>query len=52
MQRLKHPELDQHDTKILVEAPVLFEAIHPFLEALKVSPEAVPFGRYLVLRPS
>ncbi|KAF7983780.1 hypothetical protein HWV62_18992 [Athelia sp. TMB] len=51
MQRLKRPELDRHDTKILVEAPVLFEAIRPFLEALKVSPEAIPFDRYLVLRP-
>lgn len=51
LQRLKRPELDKHDTKILVEAPVMFEAIRPFLEALKVSPESIPFGRYLVLRP-
>lgn len=51
LQRLKRPELDKQDTKVLVEAPVMFEAIRPFLQALKVSPESIPFGRYLVLRP-
>ena len=37
--------------KLLVEAPVLFEAIRPFLEALRREPETVPFSRYLPLRP-
>lgn len=38
-------------TKLLVEAPVMFESIRPFLEALQVEPESVPFAKYLVHRP-
>ncbi|KAG8703866.1 hypothetical protein FRC09_003894, partial [Ceratobasidium sp. 395] len=34
-------------TQILVEAPVFFEGIRPFLEALKMSPEFLPFSQYL-----
>ncbi|KIJ68146.1 hypothetical protein HYDPIDRAFT_107807 [Hydnomerulius pinastri MD-312] len=37
--------------RMLVESPVMFEAIRPFLEALKMEPEIVPFSRYLVFRP-
>ncbi|KAL4078405.1 hypothetical protein V8B97DRAFT_1937181 [Scleroderma yunnanense] len=37
--------------KMLVESPVMFEAIRPFLEALKAEPETVPFSKYLVFRP-
>ncbi|KAF9227364.1 hypothetical protein BS17DRAFT_747823 [Gyrodon lividus] len=37
--------------KVLVESPVMLEAIRPFLEALKREPEIVPFSRYLVFRP-
>jgi hypothetical protein len=50
LQTFKHTE---HDigTKVLVEAPVMFEAIRPFLEALRVEPQTIPFGRYLVHRP-
>lgn len=50
LQSLKHP---QHGvgTKVLVEAPVMFEAIRPFLEALRVEPETIPFGRCLVHHP-
>jgi hypothetical protein len=42
-----------HDVgiKVLVEAPVMFEAIRPFLEALRVEPETIPFGGYLVHHP-
>ena len=42
----------EHDIgiKVLVEAPVMFEAIRPFLEALRVEPETIPFGKYLVHR--
>jgi hypothetical protein len=40
------------DMKVLVEAPVMFEAIRPFLEALRVEPESIPFREYLVHRPS
>jgi len=45
----KHSALD--DTILLVEAPVMFEAIRPFLEALRVEPESVPFAQCLVHRP-
>lgn len=47
---LKHP-IDDSGLKILVEAPVMFESIRPFLEALRVVPETIPFGQYLVHRP-
>jgi hypothetical protein len=50
LQSFKH---SQHGagTKVLVEAPVMFEAIRPFLEALRVEPETIPFGPCLVHRP-
>lgn len=51
LQVLKRPELDAGSTKLLVEAPVMFEAIRPFLEALRTVPESIPFSRYLVHRP-
>lgn len=41
---------DDVGTKVLVEAPVMFEAIRPFLEALRVEPEIIPFAEYLVHR--
>ncbi|KAG9124064.1 hypothetical protein FRC07_013002, partial [Ceratobasidium sp. 392] len=34
-------------TQILVEAPVFFEGIRPFLEALKMNPDFLPFSQYL-----
>lgn len=34
-------------TQILIEAPVFFEGIRPFLEALKKNPELLPFSQYL-----
>lgn len=49
---LKNTPSRQDGTIILVEAPVMFEAIRPFLEALRVEPESIPFGKYLVLQPS
>ncbi|KLO14620.1 P-loop containing nucleoside triphosphate hydrolase protein [Schizopora paradoxa] len=33
---------------VLVESPVMFESIRPFLEALKREPESFPFKKYLV----
>jgi len=39
------------DIKFLVESPVMFEAIRPFLRALQTEPEDVPFSRYLVHQP-
>lgn len=38
-------------TKLLVESPVLYEAIRPFLDALKTEPEMIPFSKYLSFRP-
>lgn len=32
---------------LLIESPVMFEAIRPFLEALKREPETLPFEKYL-----
>jgi hypothetical protein len=40
------------EMKLLIEAPVMFEAIRPFLEALRVEPETIPFAKYLVHSPS
>jgi hypothetical protein len=51
LQELKDPHSSGENIKLLVESPVMFEAIRPFLEALKVEPELVPFSRYLVHRP-
>lgn len=49
LQTLKHKS---PSSAVLVEAPVMFEAIRPFLEALRVEPESIPFGEYIVHRPS
>lgn len=38
---------ENHETRILIEAPVFYEGIRPFLEALKGSPEKLPFSQYL-----
>ncbi|OCH91424.1 P-loop containing nucleoside triphosphate hydrolase protein [Obba rivulosa] len=51
LHELRRPPSDRHGIKLLVEATVMYESIRPFLEALKVEPEIVPFGRYLVHRP-
>ncbi|KEP48218.1 NFX1-type zinc finger protein [Rhizoctonia solani 123E] len=41
---------DSSDTRVLIEAPVFYEGIRPFLEALKREPESLPFGKYLRLQ--
>ncbi|KAL0951932.1 hypothetical protein HGRIS_008585 [Hohenbuehelia grisea] len=51
LEALKDSTAHISDVKILVEAPVLFESIRPFLEALQGEPESVPFAKYLTLRP-
>jgi len=38
------------ETRLLIEAPVLYEAVRPFLEALQVDSTSVPFSEYLVSR--
>lgn len=51
MDDIRSSHRSHNHTKILVEAPIMYEAIRPFLEALKVVPEAVPFERYLPHMP-
>ncbi|KIJ04701.1 hypothetical protein PAXINDRAFT_141786, partial [Paxillus involutus ATCC 200175] len=48
---LRNRRSSSNGIRILVESSVMFEAIRPFLEALKREPEVVPFPRYLVFRP-
>ena len=42
---------DDGGVKLLVEATVLYESVRPFLDALRVEPETVPFGKYLTHHP-
>ncbi|KAH9951524.1 P-loop containing nucleoside triphosphate hydrolase protein [Amylocystis lapponica] len=51
LQELQHPERAQHGTRILVEATVMYESIRPFLDALRVEPETLPFSTYLPHHP-
>lgn len=51
LSELKTKRSSDDDIKVLIESPVLFEAIRPFLEALKTEPEILPFSRYLVFHP-
>ncbi|KAG6845312.1 hypothetical protein H0H87_011162 [Tephrocybe sp. NHM501043] len=49
---LKDPRRQRDGSAIMVESPVMFEAVRPFLDALKlVEPESIPFAQYLVHRP-
>ncbi|KAG8690476.1 hypothetical protein FRC11_011354, partial [Ceratobasidium sp. 423] len=41
---------DSNDICVLIEAPVFYEGIRPFLEALKRDPESFQFARYLSLQ--
>ncbi|KAG8761161.1 hypothetical protein FRC11_014303 [Ceratobasidium sp. 423] len=41
---------DSSDIRVLIEAPVFYEGIRPFLEALKREPELLPFAQYLRLQ--
>lgn len=36
------------ETRLLIEAPVLYEAVRPFLEALQTDSTCIPFSEYLV----
>lgn len=51
LQSLENRRTASGGVKMLVESPVMFEAIRPFLEALKVEPETIPLSEYLVFRP-
>ncbi|TRM69481.1 hypothetical protein BD626DRAFT_12882 [Schizophyllum amplum] len=49
---LKLGDTPPSNVKLLVEAPVMYEAIRPFLETLKtVEPTTIPFGQYIVHYP-
>ena len=54
LQELRNNKTQQSrlDIKLLVESPVMFETIRPFLSALQTQPEDVPFSCYLVHQPS
>ncbi|KAG8730710.1 hypothetical protein FRC11_006011, partial [Ceratobasidium sp. 423] len=39
-----------NDTCVLIEAPVFYEGLRPFLEGLKREPESLPFAEYLKLQ--
>ncbi|KAG8922700.1 hypothetical protein FRC01_013709, partial [Tulasnella sp. 417] len=46
---------DEEDIKVLIEAPIMFESIRPFLESLQSPdrpPPSIPFARYLALPDS
>lgn len=51
-QESKTPQKDRTAVKLLLEATVMYESVRPFLEALRLEPETVPFARYLVHRPT
>ena len=51
LQELRKTQSFNNDTKLLVESPVMFEAIRPFLQALQTEPEDIPFSSYLVHQP-
>lgn len=46
LQAIKNPDGD-HQIKLLIEAPVMFEAVRPFLTALRAEPTSIPFSQYL-----
>lgn len=52
LQESKLPRKDRTGTKLFLEATIMYESVRPFLEALRMEPEAVPFSKYLVHRPS
>jgi len=48
LQELQHKTASTGDLKILVEAPVMFESIRPFLSTLQtLEPTSIPFSRYI-----
>ena len=52
LERIHRSSISGGERILMLEAPVMFEAIRPFLEALRTEPQLVPFGRYLVHLPS
>jgi hypothetical protein len=51
LQSLHNKSTGDDGFKVLVESPVMFEAIRPFLLSLKSEPEIMPFSKYLAHRP-
>jgi hypothetical protein len=49
LQMLRDPQAEpKAATRLLIEAPLMYESIRPFLQALKKEPTSVPFRQYLV----
>lgn len=48
---MRHAHWGDGGVKLLVEATVMYESIRPFLDALRVEPEILPFSKYLTHRP-
>ncbi|KIO21374.1 hypothetical protein M407DRAFT_80478 [Tulasnella calospora MUT 4182] len=50
LRRLQKSRKEERETKFLIESPGMFEAVRPFLEALKAQePTSFPFSEYLPL---
>lgn len=48
---MRRSSWDDGGVKLLVEATVMYESVRPFLDALRVEPEIVPFSKYLTHHP-
>jgi hypothetical protein len=48
LQAIKNRDIHAQALKLLIEAPVMYETIRPFLTALRAEPTSFPFSRYLV----
>ena len=48
---LRHSFITEADEILLVEAPVMYQSIQPFLVGLTTEPEIIPFKEYLVHQP-
>jgi hypothetical protein len=48
LQAIKNRDIHAQALKLLIEAPVMYETIRPFLTVLCVEPTSFPFSRYLV----
>ena len=44
----KTGDTSRSETRLLIEAPVVYEAVRPFLEALQTDSTCIPFSEYLV----
>ena len=47
LQAMKNRDMHSRTLKLLIEAPVMYETIRPFLTALRAEPTSFPFRQYL-----